>query len=201
MNIIKFHVTVFCIILCASCASHDTKTVHLNKPDYYAHQASGSNFSVGAEIFDTDAKTKAAFDQKLVRKGIYPVQIALENKSDQTLMVVRDQIELESNVSNSIRPMSAAEVAEEVEANAMAHAIFGFGIFSYAAAKDANEEREADYANKQIPEEWIVRPGRTSGGFVFFRLGNGEKPDGRKLMIPVENMADPGNTAIAIVPF
>jgi hypothetical protein len=169
----------------------------LNEPEVYAANYDYGTFAVGAEIYDTDAKTQAAFDQKLVRKGIYPVQIALKNKSENNLFVMRDQIELDSNVANSIRPMSAAEVAEEVEANAMAHAIFGFGIFSYAAAKDANEEREADYAGKQIAEEWIIRPGRTSGGFVFFRLGDGERADGRKLVIPVEDMSSPNNKIIA----
>ena len=194
-------VTLLALILTSACASHDTKTVHLNKPELYAANSSYEEFVVGAELYDTDAKTKAAFDQELVRKGIYPIQISLQNNSDQTLLVLRDQIELTSNASNPVRPMAAAEVAEEVEANAIAHAVFGFGIFSYAAAQEANSEREADFANKQLPEEWIIRPGRMSGGFVFFRMAEGEKAAGRTLTIPVENMSNPRDQTLAEIQF
>lgn len=185
------------VVLASACASHSTKTVSLKNPGEYAANASYDNFDIGAEAYDTDAKTQVAFDQKLVRKGIFPVQISMTNNSDTNLLVSRHQIYLDSNISNSVRPMNAAEVAEEVEANAIAHAVLGFGIFSYAAAKDANDEREADYANKQIAEEWIVRPGRTSGGFVFFRLGEGAKTEGRRLVIPIQDMSDPSDEIIA----
>lgn len=167
------------------CASYDAKTVNVQKPSVYAAHMVGDGFEIGAEAFDTDAKTKAAFDEKLVRKGVYPVQVVIENKSDHSLLIVRDQIELAGAVTNSIRPMSSTEVAEEVEANAIAHAIFGFGILSYAAAENANDEREADYTNKQLPQELVLRPGRMNGGFVFFRLPRGEKLAGKKLIVPV----------------
>ena len=175
-----------------ACASHSTKTVLLKKPDAYAANTVTENFVVGAEAYDTDEKTKAAFDQRLVRKGIYPVQIAIENTSQSTLLILRDQIELTSSASGSIRPMNSAEVAESVEANAIAHAVLGFGIFSYGAAQEANAEREADYANKQMAEEVIVRPGRMEGGFVFFRAPTGEGIAGRRLVIPVEDVSEPG---------
>lgn len=184
-------------LLATGCASHNTKTVLLKKPEVYAANKHAETFVIGAEPYDTDAKTKVAFDQKLVRKGIFPVQVAVENlSSEETILIVRDQIELDSNVSNSIRPLGAAEVAEEVEANAIAHAIFGFGIFSYGAAKDANSEREADYANKQMPEELLVRPGRMNGGFIFFRTAKGETIAGRRLIVPVEKLNKPGETEI-----
>jgi hypothetical protein len=195
MKNILFGISI--LLLASACASHDTKTVLLKKPNVYAANVEMQQFIVGAEAYDTDAKTKAAFDQKLVRKGIFPVQIALENLSnEETLLVVRDQIELDSNVATSIRPMGSAEVAESVEANAIAHAIFGFGILSYGAAKDANAEREADYANKQMPEELLVRPGRMNGGFVFFRTAKGEVIKGRKLIVPVERLNKPGETEL-----
>ncbi len=173
-----------------ACASYDAKSVNLQKPNVYASNVVRDDFDVGAKALETDAETKAVFDERLVRKGIYPVQIAIENKSAKTLLVVRDQIELSGAVTNAIRPMSSIEVAENVEDNVIAHAIFGFGILSYAAAENANDEREADYANKQMPQELVIRPGRVAGGFVFFKLPRGEKLGGKTLVVPVADAAN-----------
>jgi hypothetical protein len=186
-------------VLAAGCASYDAKTVNVQKPSVYAAHMVGDGFEIGAEAFDTDAKTKAAFDEKLVRKGVYPVQVVIENTSDKSLLIVRDQIELSGAVTNAVRPMSSTEVAEEVEANAIAHAIFGFGILSYAAAENANDEREADYTNKQLPQELVVRPGRMNGGFVFFRLPRGEKLAGKKLIVPVADASSATEPVLAEV--
>lgn len=174
-------------LVITACASHDVKTVNLLAPTSYAANASYEEVDVGADAYDSDAKTKAAFDEKLVRKGIYPVQVSIQNKSERSLLIVRSEIELAGPVTNAIRPMNSVEVAEAVENNAMAEAIFGFGILSYAAAKDANSEREADYANKQLPQELIIRPGRMGGGFVFFRMPTGEKLAGKTLRVPVQD--------------
>ncbi|MEL6275399.1 MAG: hypothetical protein AAFY48_13705 [Bacteroidota bacterium] len=175
-----------------ACASHDTKTVLVKQPTSYQATSTAGQLKAGAEAFDTDAKTKAAFDQKLVRKGIVPVQLAFKNDSSRTIVIFRDQIELASNASNSMRPMSSLEVAESVEENAIAHAVFGFGILSYGAAKDAQSEREADYANKQLPEELLIRPGRLNGGFIFFRVGKSERVSGRRVVVPFEYADTPG---------
>ena len=189
----KYILPILPLFLFSACASYDVKTVNLQKPTVYASHSVLDDFDIGAKAFTTDAETKAVFDEKLVRKGIFPVQVSIENKSEKTLLVVRDQIELSGAVTNAIRPMSSTEVAENVEDNAMANAIFGFGILSYAAAENANDEREADYANKQLPQELVVRPGRMGGGFVFFKLPKGETLGGKNLVVPVSDASNPAS--------
>lgn len=183
-----------------ACASHDIKTVQLLEPSEYNNIETSAGLTIGIELYDTDAKTLAAFDSKLVRKGIYPIQVSIRSSSQTELLIVRSQITIQSETTADLRPMTAEEVAEEVENNAMANAIFGFGIFSYAAAKDANEERQADFVNKQVPDEWIVRPNRLSGGFLFFKFPKGQSPAGKTLVIPVETMGTGGQTTEARLP-
>lgn len=190
--IVKISILTMLLLVVSACASHDTKTVLVKKPASYIATASIGDLSAGAEAYDTNARTKAAFDKKLVSEGIFPVQLAFENTGGRTIVVFRDQIELDSNASNALGPMNAQEVAESVEENAIAHAILGFGILSYGAAKDAQSEREADYARKQLPEELLIRPGRLNGGFVFFRLGKGEQISGRRIVVPYEYADLPG---------
>lgn len=172
----------------AACASYETSTIHFDDPSNYAHQGSSENVAIGVKAMTDDAETKVAFDENLIREGIYPIQVSVKNVGQNTIMIVRDKIELIGETTQAVRPINAVSVAEEVEDDAMTDAILGFGIFSYAAAKDANEERRADYVSKQLPDELVLRPGRTDGGFVFFKLAEGDVPTGKKLTFLIEEL-------------
>ena len=84
--------------------------------------------------------------------------------------------------------MPAIVVAEAVEDNAMAYALLGFGIFSYASAQEANKERTADYQAKEIDEAKIVAPGAEHGAFVYFKLPKGVDPNSGRLKLQVQHV-------------
>lgn len=176
------------VFLVSACASYDVKQVDVASIDQYASHSIESGVGIAAEIFDTAEKAKSAFDEEVTTKGYFPVNLILQNGSDERILVIKETIEIVFPNGKIYRPVRAAIMAQDFENNKMAYALLGFGILSYASAEDANQERASDWFDKEIPDNLIVNPGRLNSGFVYFRLPNGKKPGGSVLRLSIELM-------------
>lgn len=183
--------TIACMalaVLLAACASYEHKSVQYDAPTALPNAVEIDGVSVAADAIETEAEAIANFDEPVTKKGFYPVKVVVSNQSADRVLVLRDTVTLRTAGGQTFSPVSAVVMAEAVEDNAIAYAVLGFGIFSYASAKDANEERTADYQNKELKEAKIVEPGRQHGAFVYFQLPAGVDIGSSVLEIGVQHV-------------
>ena len=174
----------------SACASYDKRHVDYGTPQDYANTSTIDGVTLAAEPFDTEAKVKETFDENLLAKDYYPIRVMLENNSNGRILVLRETVELIDLNGQVYRPVEAAVVAEDFEDSEMAYALLGFGVFSYASAKDANLERQADYSAKQMPPSQLIPSGRKRGAFLYFRLPKDVDLSSCRLRLEVEHMDD-----------
>jgi hypothetical protein len=172
----------------AGCASYEHKPVNYQAAQSAGHSVTADGVTVAAEAFETKAETIGAFDEDLTEEGIVPVQILVRNGTSGNVLVQRDSVQLFDATGQVHQPVPAVVVSEAVEDNAIAYALLGFGIFSYASAQEANKERTADYASKELDEAKIVGPGVEHGAFVYFKLPKGVDPNSSRLTLQVQHV-------------
>ena len=190
----------FVLLAMNACASYDKRHVEYGTPQNYANASTIDGVTLATEPFDTEAKVRATFDENLLAKDYYPIRVMLENNSNGRILVLRETVELKDQNGQVYRPVEAAVVAEDFEDNEIAYALLGFGIFSYASAKDANLERQADYSAKQMPPSQVIPSGRKRSAFLYFKLPKNVDLGSFSLLIEVEHMDDQKVTKFDLPP-
>lgn len=140
----------------------------------------------GAKAYTDGVESKAVFNYDLMSKGFLPVLLIVDNNSRSELEILRARIELQSPSGERLEPVSGEAVATGEGRNAMAEAIFFFGIFSYDNANKFNDALVRDWVDKGFPVAQIVRPGHTVKKFLYFRVGRGFSPSGATLNVPFQ---------------
>lgn len=171
------------------CATYQAKTISVNPIEGYASSTKKEGIYFAAEPFDTSVKAKDAFYADVTSYGYYPVQLIFKNANPDKILVLRETVELESG-GTVHRPVRSSNMYNELEHNKMAYALLGFGIFSYMSAEEANRKMESDWREKEMPEQLVVLPGRTSHGFVYFKLPTGTSLRGSKVKVEAEKMGE-----------
>ena len=171
------------------CPSYRTTAMTPRSIETYSIQETINSVTIAAEVFDTKEKAEAAFTVDLTEEGYAPILLVMKNKSKDNILLRRDDIELLDTRGNVVKPIPANVMAEDFEHDKVALAVLGFGIFSYAAAEDANEEMVRDWSSKGLPVEKVLIPNRKAHGVVYFQLekGLGTLPNST-LHIPVINL-------------
>ncbi len=182
-----FIALVILLISPFGCASYQSKVISASPIDSYALGTKNNGISFAADPFDTSEKVKDGFYADVTGRGYYPVQLIFKNDTSDKILVLRETVELESGGS-LYRPVRSSNMYNDYEHNKMAYALLGFGIFSYMSAEEANRKMEADWREKEMPEQLIVLPGRTAHGFVYFKLPQGTTLRGSKLKVEAEKM-------------
>ena len=180
------------------CASYEHKPVNFQAAEAGGHTVTVDAVTVSAEAFETQGETMAAFDEDLTEEGIVPVQVLVRNATAGNILIQRETVQLVDAQGQVHRPVPAVVVAEAVEDNAMAYALLGFGIFSYASAQEANKERTADYQSKELDEAKIVAPGAEHGAFVYFKLPKGVDPNSASLRLQVQHVGSNQVSAVEL---
>jgi hypothetical protein len=180
------------------CASYEHKPVNYQSAESGGHAVTVDGVTVAAEAFDTKGETVAAFDEDLTEEGIVPVQVLVRNGTAGNILVQRETVQLVDAEGQVHRPVPAVVVAEAVEDNAMAYALLGFGIFSYASAQEANKERTADYQSKELDEAKIVAPATEHGAFVYFKLPKGIDANSGSLRLQVQHVGSNEVSAVEL---
>jgi len=162
-------ISTIAIILLSGCASYKVNQVSVHHADAYLHKQTKHDITVACDPFDTADKAKSAFHIDVTKKGYYPINVIISNKGPNQIAIIKQNIVLHDTSGGVNMPVDSAVVVDQYEHNALMEAFFGFGIFSYMAADEANEKMKADWYEKELPEEKILKPGRQVHGFVFYK--------------------------------
>lgn len=187
-SVILFLLIIFSMVL-FGCATYQAKTISANPIEGYAFSTKKDGIYFAAEPFDTSEKAKDAFYADVTSYGYYPVQLIFKNSNTDKILLLRETVELESG-GTVHRPVRSSNMYNDFEHNKMAYALLGFGIFSYMSAEEANRKMESDWREKEMAEQLIVLPGRTSHGFVYFKLPPGTSLRSSKITIEAEKMGE-----------
>lgn len=182
-------VGVFFLSSLLGCASYKPQAISVCKIDEYTLCAKKDNISFAADPYDNSEKAKSAFYADVNSQGYYPVQLIFKNDTPDKIMLLRQTVELESG-GKLYRTTRSSNMYNDFEHSKMAYALLGFGIFSYMSAEEANRKMEADWREKEMPEQLIVLPGLTSHGFVYFKLPPGTTLRGSKLKVEAERLGE-----------
>lgn len=154
----------------AGCASYEVQHVDVKPVESYINKQTISDVTIAVDPFDDPAKSKSAFYVDLTEKNIKPLHIVIDNNAPDSIMIIRQDIVLTDSTGNEIQPVNSNYVFNQFDKNELLYGIFGFGIFSYMSAEEANEKMKADWYEKELPEERVVASKRKASGFVFFEL-------------------------------
>jgi len=161
-------VTAVVAIMMVGCATYKAQMVNADRVEAYQNMQEVGGIAVAVEPYDTAEKAKSAFYVDVTSKNIKPVQVIIDNKSDDSILVTRSEIHLLGGSGSELKPVNSNYVYGRFEKNELAYAFWGFGIFSYMSAQEANDKMKADWYEKELPEERTIQPKRRTTGFVFF---------------------------------
>ena len=171
------------------CPSHKIAALTPQSIETYPVRETINNVTIAAESFETKEKSEKAFTVNLTEVGYAPILLVMDNQSKDNMLLIRDDIELLDTRGNVLKPIPANVMAKDFEHNKVALALVGFGIFSYAAAEEANKEMARDWGEKGMPAEKVLMSYRKTHGVLYFQLGKGlDALPNSTLNIPVRNM-------------
>ena len=171
------------------CPSHKMMALTPQRIEAYPVRGTVNDVTIAAETFHTKEKSEKAFTIDLTAEGYVPILLVIENQTEDNILLLRDDIELLDTRGNVVKPVPVNVMIEDFEHSKMAYALFGFGIWSYQAADEANKEMVRDWSNKGLPAEKILIPNRKAHGVVYFKLEKGlDTLPNSTLHIPVHNM-------------
>jgi hypothetical protein len=187
------------LLAVAGCATYKRTTVEVGKIETYQSLMSTKGITVAADPIKNSEEAKESFYVDVTEVSFFPILIVVQNDTNDRIYFLKDSVELIAPNGNLYRPVSSAIMAEACEHNKMAYALLGFGIFSYMSAEEANSKMASDWRDKELPDTFIVNPGRKRHGFLYFELPEGETPSGYKLTFLVESLESKEKFSFEIV--
>ena len=179
-------VPLCCMALVCGCRSYPVRALPSTPLSEISAGQRIENVSLAALPCRTTQECKAVFNFPMTDKGHLPILLVVENDGSDTVEVVRSRIEFVSSSGDILSPIEASVVASGFGRNAMAEAIFFFGIFSYDNANKYNDAMVRDWQEQGLKEFQIIGPRRTTRKYLYFNVGKGASVDGSRLRIPVE---------------
>lgn len=167
------------VVVSSGCATHTALTVPTREAESYGVRAEVVRCIIGAEVFNTEEKSKTSFDANLPEEGLLPVRLVLDNKGMKALTLMKSRILLLDRAGNRYGPLPAETAAYKVGHSVAGQAVgwgivfgvIGAGVAGYQADK-ANKERTRDYMNKEL-KDTVLLPGQMASGFLYFDVGKG----------------------------
>ncbi len=160
----------------AGCASYTAQHVEQQPISAYSNKVVQNKIVLAVDPIDTADKIQQIYTVNTADKGFIPIEIVLQNKSNENLLIQTTNITLTDSAGNIKSPVKSDIVADNFEHNKMAEAFFGFGIFSYQAAEDANKKMRLDWSDKSFPENRTLLANTEVRGFLFFKADKSTLP-------------------------
>jgi hypothetical protein len=184
----SFLVIMVSLFAIAGCATYKRTPVEVGALDIYKSKVTTKGITIAADPIDNTEEAKDNFYVDVTKANFFPVLIIVQNDTSDRLYFFKDSVELTKSNGAIYRPASSAIMADACEHNKMAYALLGFGIFSYMSADEANRKMASDWRDKELPDTFIINPGRRRHGFLYFELPEGDTPGGSTLTFMVESL-------------
>jgi hypothetical protein len=177
------HLVIVSLLIFSGCASYAPALVRLNPSGPNVNKAEKAAVIVYVEEYATREKSEKAFDSDMVKEGILPVLVSVENGGREPLEVkAADIIVREGKPLKMLTPEEAATKAQrEPVGRALGWSlivpIISIPIAVTASAihtSKVNQQIVRDFEAKGF-QDGAVMPNRERSGFVFFELQNGRK--------------------------
>ncbi len=171
------------------CAIHEIRALKPERIGAYSIRTVEDGVEIAAKPYSSKEEVEAAFYLDLTEEGYVPILLVMENRTSESILLLKEEINLIDSQGNIHTPISANVMAEKFEHNKMAYALLGFGIFSYMSAEEANKKMRRDWSDKELPAEKVLLPKRKIHGVVYFQLAPGLATlPNATLEIPLRNM-------------
>jgi len=170
----------------SGCASYSPSLVRLepNGPTM-SRQVSG-DLTIFIDEFATPEKSEKAFDGNLVKDGVLPLLIQVENSGHHSYEVKKMDMVLRDEIDNStLAALTPEQAASKAKKNAVTRAV-GWSLIvpmiaipvavtaSAIHTSKVNKQIVQDFSAKGFPDGTIM-PNKDRSGFVFFELPKGRK--------------------------
>jgi len=172
-TLVALLMTILLVTGLTACASHEIRPMTPQSTSAYQLRQAIGGVEIAVDPITTKAKAEAAFTIDLTEQGYAPILLVMENRSSDSVLVLKDEIELVDSRGNLHRPVTADVMVEKFEHNKIRYALLGLGIFPYTSAEEANKKMRADWSSKELPAEKALLPNRKFHGVVYFDLGPG----------------------------
>jgi hypothetical protein len=173
-------------LVLSACASYSPSLVRLEPTGPSTSRQVSGDFTIYVEEFATPEKSEKAFDTNLVKEGVLPLLIQVQNNSQHPYEVKKMDIILqEIGSSAALPPLTPEQTAKKAKKNALTRAIGWSMIVPIVAIPVAvtasavhtskvNKQIAQDFSAKGFPDGTIM-PSKEQSGFVFFELPKGRK--------------------------
>ncbi|MGQ0549929.1 MAG: hypothetical protein ACT4PY_09730 [Armatimonadota bacterium] len=158
--------------LTVSCASYTSQLATLPRIASAAAAAEDQGLSVGVNPYLDPEKSARVFGADLKQAGILPLQVIVQNRSAQRLVVRKADFVLRRAEGQEYSPAPASAVAERLESYAgvvgwtIAFGLMGY-LLSSSQQREANAARQADFRSKEF-QDTPLAPQESAHGFLFY---------------------------------
>ncbi len=170
----------------SGCASYSPSLVRLEPNGPQMTSQISRDLVLYVDEFATPEKSERAFDTSLVKEGVLPLLIQVQNKGQQPYQVkAMDILVLDGNANKLLGALTPEQAAGRAKKNAITRAV-GWSmivpIIAIPAAVTASA-LHTNKVNKQIVQDFSAKafsdgsimPNRDRSGFLFFELPKGRK--------------------------
>lgn len=134
----------------------------------YAHQAS-EKVTVGARAFDTEDQTAEAFGKRadLLKYGVLPVLVVIENKRDRAIDIQNIQVELVASDGRHGQPIPPEEVIHLAETGKKPPKLAGGSPIPFPLPKKKNPLNTPELIERAFSAKVVPANDSVSGFFYF----------------------------------
>lgn len=200
---IRFAIIFFAILFIQGCTAIKAPDITPKQGDQYKYHEKIDNLNITVDPLFDSQKNEDHFGINLLRFGVLPVYIIIENNCGATYLLEKKQIALlnKSNKSNTqdkdlyvmIMSRSASEIVFDV---------LTWGIIGFLKGPSNESERERIMQNmrkSELPDQ-TISPRHQVYGFVYFPVGKESSllSEPVQLLIPLKNVRDKTTKSITI---
>jgi len=173
-------------LVLSGCASYSPSLVRLQPTGPTTSKQASGDIMLYVDEFATPEKSEKAFDTNLVKEGVLPLLIQVQNNSPYPYEVKKMDIILqEAGTSTTLTPLTPEQAAKRAKKNAVTRAV-GWSLIvpiiaipvavtaSAIHTSKVNKQIAQDFSAKEFPDGTIM-PNKEQFGFLFFELPKGRK--------------------------
>ncbi len=173
-------------LVLSGCASYSPSLVRLDATGPTTSKQASGDITVFVDEFATPEKSEKAFDTNLIKEGVLPLLVQVQNNSPYPYEVKKmDIIVQEAGSNTALTPLTPEQAAKKAKKSAVTRAI-GWSLIvpivaipvavtaSAIHTSKVNKQIAQDFSAKGFPDGTVM-PNKEQSGFLFFELPKGRK--------------------------